>query len=252
MQSLEFHKDNVPGFLQASLKIGWAKRHLDTLYSYIMEFQGSKPYSLFAEDDLERGQHIIRVEIGALPVEMGLIVGDFASCLRASLDHLAGFLTMAAGGTHNDRASFPVVGEWNKDGESLFNKSVRGITPAAIKVIDSMQPYHSGSAYKSTKLWRLHRLWNIDKHRRIPLHATVAEIEIGHPSNMTPIVGGADDNNEVRFPLAAKGHLHLKPSVKIGIEFGDITEGIVIRAEELIEIHEFIGTDVFPRFECFF
>ncbi len=155
--------DTAPKYLNASLKVGWAKHHLRTLDVEIANYMADEPYTISTKDDIEAGQHIVQLDTKPLTVAMGLIVGDFACCLRSSLDHLATWLTRVPGGTRNDRASFPIIGVDNADGRKSFSTAVKGVTPDAIKVIESFQPYHSGKAYKATKLWRLHRLWNINR-----------------------------------------------------------------------------------------
>jgi hypothetical protein len=183
---------------------------------------------------------------------MGLIVGDAVSCLRGSLDHLAYALTLVAGGTLNERANFPVIGVDNGSGRKSFNLAVNGITEHAVPIIKSLQPYHSGDAYKSTKLWQLHRLWNIDKHRRIPFHAQVTKTQIGCPADMLPFVGRSDDGSVMRFPLAAKDQLQFNPTVDTTIYFGDESEGISVTYADLDDMYKFVRNDVMPRFKSFF
>ncbi len=114
-----------------------------------MDRDDPKPYSFSTEDDLEAGEYVIRFDLQPLPVALALMAGDFASCLRGSLDHLATALTLCTGGTYNDRASFPVIGIADADGQSLFKRSVRGVPGAAVDVIEALQPYHAGKAHKT-------------------------------------------------------------------------------------------------------
>ncbi|HEY1984943.1 MAG TPA: hypothetical protein VGG85_06015 [Terracidiphilus sp.] len=244
--------DALPNNPNPGLKVGWAKHHLDLLTAQIRDYLRINPYSISVEDDLEAGEHIVKLDTIPPSVEIPLIAGDFVSCLRGSLDHLATALTLVEGGNPSDAASFPVIARNNSSGRKRFNEAVSGITPGAIKTIESLQPYHSGDAFESTKLWRLHRLWNIDKHRRIPFQPTITQLFILSPSNMPPLPGRPHDDGVLRFPLAAKGKLDLNPTVKITIQFGDASEGIIAPYEELIEIHDFIRDDLFPRFKGFF
>jgi hypothetical protein len=232
--------------------LGWAKHHLDLLGEQVRAYLGGNPYTISTKDDLEAGEHIIELNTKPLRVEIGLIAGDFLSCLRASLDHLATALTRVPGGTANDSASFPVIGVDNSAGRARFTQAVKGIAPNAVEVIESLQPYHSGDAYKSTKLWRLHRLWNIDKHRRIPFQPTVTQVIVMSPSDMAALFSGSNNKGILRLPLAAKGKLNINPSVKMIIQFGDQGEGIVVPYGELIEIHQFVRDDVIARFKKFF
>ena len=78
-------------------------------------------------------------------------------------------------------------------------------------------------------------------------------IPVRCPTDMSPITSRADDGSIVmRFPLAAKGKIHLNPAVQPRIQFGDKDEGVFIYNDEFAEIHEFIGKVVFPKFDSFF
>jgi hypothetical protein len=184
---------------------------------------------------------------------MGLIAGDIVSCLRAALDHLACCLTSTKDGIQNANASFPILSVDDTQTRRTFKKSLRGVPPEAVTIIESLQPYHHGNGYKATKLWRLHRLWNIDKHRQIPSNGVAVEVAVLYPKTVaSPIRSTGQDGGVLRFPLAAKGDLHLKQPVQIEINFGDEFEGIYISASELLDLYEFIGKDIFPRFHRFF
>lgn len=243
---------SMPAIAYPRLKIGWAKKHLDTLDKAIFRFLNGDSHRVSTKDDLEAGEYLIILEVNSLPSDLGLMLGDFVSCLRGSLDHLAGELTRVPTGTPNLSASFPVIGVDNADGRKGFKRATVGIAPSALPIIDSLQPHHSGNAYELTKLWQLHRLWNIDKHRRIPFRQTQAQIEITYPPDVTPISRGTDNSGIMRFPLSAKPKIKFNPTIEFDILFGDESEGIVISARELLGIYEFVSDDVFPRFDRFF
>jgi len=236
----------------AELKLRWAKHHLDLLDSEVALFLNGHPYTVSCKDDLEAGEYVISCNVGSLPVHLVLILGDFISALRSSLDHLAGLLTNIPNGTPSLKASFPIIGVADKKGLELFDKSVIGIPANAVTVIRSFQPYLRGNLYKATKLWKLNRLWNIDKHRRIPHHSIVAKIQITFPSSVKPIASGANNSGVSRFLLSDKRHVNLGPSIEIAIQFGDESEGIIVAAHELSDIYEFVRREVFPAFERFF
>ncbi|HEX5282634.1 MAG TPA: hypothetical protein VFW30_00820, partial [Bryocella sp.] len=227
--------NSAPGYFHAGFKVGWAKHHLRLLDKEIGDFLGSdpKPYTVTFQDDLEAGEYIIKFDLAPAPLTLALMAGDFVACLRGSLDHLASALTLRPGGSPNDRASFPIIPINNSNGRKSFNLALHGVPAAAIEIIRSLQPYHAGDAYVSSKLWRLHRLWNIDKHRRIPLHPAGINLQLTHPAEMPPLSTGADNSGVVRFPLAAKPYIHVKPTMEITINFGDANEGIIVPFKEL-------------------
>src|ERR1700733_5010320 len=109
------------------LKMRWAKHHLDLLDGEIRDYLRCNPYSVSFEDDLEAGEYIVKLTVESLPDRIGLIVGDFVSCLRTSLDHLANALTHCADGVPNDSASFPVIDLNNSDGRKSFKRATFGI-----------------------------------------------------------------------------------------------------------------------------
>ncbi len=234
------------------LKMRWSKYHLDLLHKEIGQWLKNEPYVLTTEDDLEAGQHIVKIDIQPTPDRMGLIAGDFFSCLRSSLDHLAVALTLCPNGSPNDSAYFPILGADNSNGRKKFAEALVGVPVDAVTDIKSFQPYHHGKAYEVTELWRLHRLWNIDKHRRIPFHATQVDAIVLSPPDMLPISSGTDSSDILRFPLSAKGDIHLKPPVEIDIQFGDATERIVLSYRDFIHIYNFVADKVMPTFDRFF
>ena len=114
--------------LNPSLKMSWAKRHLDILQHEVDHFANSDTYRVSEKDDLETGEYVIEVGLEAVHVHTGMILGDFLNCLRGSLDHLAFQLTMIPDGTRNEKVSFPVIGIEDSAGRRLFNRSTVGIT----------------------------------------------------------------------------------------------------------------------------
>jgi hypothetical protein len=234
------------------MKVDWAKHHLSLLEKEVHRFLDRPPYTIMAEDDLEAGEYRVSLDVDPVSSAIVLMLGDFVHCLRGSLDHLACHLTLTQGGTPNPKASFPVMAVDNADTRRDFAKQVIGIPPAAIGEIKSFQPYHAGDRAQITKLWQLHRLWNIDKHRRIPAHSTRANLGFTHPPHVIPISRGDDNSGIVRFPLSAKPDIQVDPTLEITILFGDEEEGIMVAPVELCGICELIDKEVFPRFERFF
>lgn len=117
----------------------------------------------------------------------------------------------------------------------------------------SLQPYNSGNAFKLTHLWRLNRLWNIDKHRHIILHAVILDIKFDNlPAAMSPIMEIVGDYGVMRFPLASKPYVKLNPPPKLSVQFGHEAEGIILEMRDFFEMYEYIRDKVIPRFTGFF
>jgi hypothetical protein len=234
------------------LKMRWAKRHLNFLHRGVWRFLRHNAYRVETEDDLEAGQYVVRLKVGPVNDVLGLVAGDFLSCLRASLDHLASALTLCPDGTPNSNASFPVIHVDNSRGRKQISDAVSGVPSNAVSLIESFQPYHYGNAYQTSELWRLHRLWNIDKHRRIPFHATKAEAKVRGPLSAVVLCSRSDDGSELRFSLADKDKIHVEPPVNIGVEFGDAEEGIIVPHQDFFGIYNFVADEVMPAFDGFF
>lgn len=157
-------KSIKPSLADSYLKTTRAKEHLDALEGELDAFYKSKPYSFITEDDLERDRYSVRVEVAETPPRISLIVGDLFYCLRSALDQLVWALAHLNVPYPKD-TQFPIQEKRNSKG--LSGQTV-GVPPDAVKIIESLQPYHSGdiSAIRNHLLWRLNRLCNIDKHRR--------------------------------------------------------------------------------------
>ncbi|HXO31157.1 MAG TPA: hypothetical protein VN901_02255 [Candidatus Acidoferrales bacterium] len=126
-----------------------------------------------------------------------------------------------------------------------------GITPDAVTLMKTFQPYNSGDAYKSHHLWRLHFLWNLDKHRNMALHSansgTACEIANGVPRTHQQF----DDCAIVSIPLSDKNKVRFNPSLSPEILFGDEDRGVQVTIQDLGDIYEFVSTEVFPAFARF-
>lgn len=251
MTSILKNRDAAINLLSVVKKVDWAKHHLDLLDGELKKYVSTGPYITTAWDDHEAGEHVIELDSREPPDEVGLILGDFVSCLRGSLDHLATSLAIL-GGAKNQRASFPVLGIRNSSSWRNFTASVEGIPTEAIAVIDSFQPYHRGDLYKDTELWKLHRLWNIDKHRRIPIHSTRATMKISCPPDVPFRVGVAGTAGFARVPLRDKERFYLQEEAIGTVQFGEDEEGVIVPYQELSGIYLFVRNQLIPAFKDFF
>src|SRR5207248_448866 len=121
---------------------------------------------------------------------------------------------------------------------------------AAVVLIKSFQPYNYGETYKSSHLWRLHKLWNIDKHRHITAYTT--EVIFAIPPGARSFQR-FDDRLEIYVPFASvQGNIDVQPHGAVGVEFGNVTEGIRLTVQDLLDIHQFIADEVIPKFVGFF
>ena len=249
----EINPDSQPSLIYSRLKVGRAKVHLDALHAAAELYAHSQCYRLLRHDDAARGQCVAEFRILAPDATMALIVGDFVCCLRASLDHAAYQLAfLGEVGKPNTGTSFPIVGVLDEEGKRKFKRSTARLPVDAVGIIESLQPHHNGDTYKATKLWQLEKLWNIDKHRRIPIHDTGLVVDIQSPPGVPRLYTRTEHGGIWRFPLSAKDKIHLDPTIGVTVTFGDESEGVVVTISDLVDMYEFVDKDVLPRFKSVF
>jgi hypothetical protein len=233
-------------------KVDRAKVHLDALAEFVELWSEIQSQAYFFHDDLERGEYIVEIRPPEMDMRGALIAGDFICCLRSSLDHLVWQLVKVTGSEPSKSICFPVVGQNTLDSQIFFTKSVFGLPEDAIAIIRSMQPYQRGDSYKLHYLWILNTLWNIDKHRHIPLHAAVTEYVYESVFTKPLRVEEFDDHMKVFFPLADKSNVKFNPRPKSEIHFGKRDEGVLVNIQNLRAIYEAIRNEIIPAFSRFF
>lgn len=240
-----------PSIHSAEFKAGWAKIHLDTLKARIKRFVEMEAKQPSAEDDVARGQHVVTLWATDPPIDAALIFGDFICCLRSALDHLAYQLARVNGKPSRDTC-FPIRGDNTLEAQISITKATFGFPEDAIALIRVLQPYHHGKGFKLKHLWRLHQLWNIDKHRVIALHSTALDWTLPISLTQPDSVERFEDHVKMRFPLSVKEQMHLYPRPTIDVQFGDDEEGVIVITKDLSEIHQYVAEGVIPMFKDFF
>jgi hypothetical protein len=239
-----------PSIKSAEFKAEWAKVHLDTLKARTKVFAEQEAKQPTSKDDPETGEYVVTLYKTEPPPEAALIMGDFVCCLRSALDHLVWGMVAAHGKPSKDTC-FPIRQDNSVEAHVAIAKATFGLPEEAITQIRYLQPYQRGKDYALTHLWRLHKLWNIDKHRFIAMHSVAVQWNI--PTKFPPPVHTLfDDYVEMRFPASAKEHMHLYPRPTIDIQFGDDETGIVATATDFTEMHQYIAKRVIPMFKGFF
>ncbi len=234
------------------LKTARAKEHLDDLRERLRGFRENEPINLRREDDLENHRYIIRFEVKDIPEKFALIVGDFLYCVRSSLDQLV-FALAQTTIEYPKRTQFPIFDK--PSDESKIGGMTIGVPADAITMIKHLQPYmgQDPDAVKAHLLWRLNRLCNIDKHRRVPTHSNVSIVNFpDFPKQYAPFIEQDHNNGVVTVPLFLKDKMRFDPTGSIDVIFGDSYEGIQVNLEGLEAIYEFVANSVLPRFLCFF
>lgn len=235
------------------LKLHWAKRHLDLLYSDQRAFYGSENESSSSDADADSGTELRHKPFQ--PPRVGpwsMVVGDAVHNMRCSLDHIAYALAVkhlaAIGETRKPSGdtTFPLFQNVDKPG---FRKKTADISPEARKVIEGFQPHN-----RSNPLWMVSVLDNADKHRAITIHGariSMTNITLGEG---TTEIGLADGRIFAIDPATGQPTKDLQPkattSVSLLIKVPGLDEPVIDTV--LLEIHDFIRDRVFPAFTSFF
>jgi hypothetical protein len=234
----------------AASKIGWAKEHLDHLDREMGEFLND-PYTITRKDKVNEHRHYLRFEFKPIPVSIPLIAGDFCYCLRSGLDQLAWQLARINKVAQPRTAtSFPIFSKEPPDG---FKDKTKDILPRAVEVIEALQPYHRGAAFKEHPLWLLNELCNIDKHMLFAVHSvagTVSFLNVEVPYRQELQFGfevgvSLSDKLNVQWEIPKTAIIFGKPANVRG-------EAFEIEVSTLHTIYRFVEDEVIPEFEAFF
>jgi hypothetical protein len=231
------------------LKTARAKEHLDSLKAQLVLFRDSKPHRFSTERDIDNQRYHIHLKVADVPDSFPLIVGDFLYCLRSSLDQLVWALAKLTK-PYPRGTQFPIL---DVPDEKKFREWTRGVPTDAKRVIKSLQPYHGGqNSVKSHLLWRLNKLGNIDKHRRLAVRGDVSEAFFPDLPHESWHLVEVDNAGTVSAPLHLESKMKLHPSAFYDMIFGDSFEGIECDIEGLNAMYEFVANSVIPRFSRFF
>ncbi|MBC8280046.1 MAG: hypothetical protein H8E48_04595 [Chloroflexi bacterium] len=235
------------------LHIERAKEHLQDLDAKISEFVEANPFRVTAYEDVHNATYIMRLRIPIIDLKLAVIAGESIYNLRVALDHIAWQLALTNKDRPHDRTAFPVVDENTVDKMRRFDRITRDIPGAAVDVIRTLQPYHRGSDFTESPLWKLDKLCNIGKHRVIPAQGTALEFKI--PKNVdTSLISlnALKDEYIVTMPLSVKTQMQRAPLPAADIVFGSRVDGITINAEGLAKLYDFVRDEVYPTFTGFF
>jgi hypothetical protein len=242
----------IPGIAYLKIKTDRAKVQLDELNRQIAHFIESDPYSIAGKDDIENSIHIVRLDPRDFPEIIGLLAGEFAYSLRSGLDQLAWQLALLNVARPNTHTSFPIRSS-PPDLKKGFGDATKHILPAAVSVIQDLQPYQRGTAFKDHPLWILNELCVTDKHMIMPVNSIDMEFHISGVSEWK--WRDFDYSREIAIPLSEKNNLKFHPT-KREIVFGEpilnSRSGFEVRLQALDTIHNFIRDEVIPRFAGFF
>jgi len=241
--------------LYVNLKADWANKRLKQLHAVRKRWMNSKAHTVREYDDFEHGVHVFQFEVARAPNCLPLLIGDFVSCLRSSLDQLAwsvANLPCNQALPFDERAarkiSFPIC----KQDCRKYRDLLELFPSTATKIIDDLQPYKRERTPEEHPLWQLNELWNIDKHKIIPVNSVAFEPSFSIPKteweSFIEILG---DGLKVNFPTAFfnERDVYLKPEIAMQIVLGrEMDPSFEVWFDRLTEINDFVRNDVIPKF----
>lgn len=233
------------------LKTARAKEHLDDLRERLRVFREDKPITITREDDLQNQRHILRLKVKDIPDKFALILGDCVFCLRASLDQLIWALAHLTV-PYPMGTQFPIL---DIPDDAQIASRTRGVPTDAVDIIKSLQPYtgQNAAAVRGHLLWRLNKLCNIDKHRRIPTDKNITIVNFPDvPTSHVPLIDYDHDAGVIKVPLHMKDKMRFDPTASLDVIFGDSHEGMECNFGGLEAIYKFVADSVLPRFTRFF
>lgn len=200
---------------------------------------------------MERLRYEIRVKVQDTPNDLPLILGDLLYCLRSALDQTVWQLAKLTT-SYPDGTQFPIFDRNNAKTRRSFASYTAGVPAGAAQLIESLQPYNRAEP-ETHLLWRLNRLCNIDKHRRVPVHSSQLVFQFpDFPKSSTRFLEFDESQEMVSVPLNMKSQMGFDPDVSFNVVFGDLTENVSADLDGISKIYEFVADSVIPRFARFF
>jgi hypothetical protein len=238
----------------AELKTARALEHLEALGRELKSFYDGKPYAITRSDDAKSGRHVVRVRMKDVSERTAILAGDCVHNLRCALDHAVFSLAICAtGDLPGTRLQWPVLETRN---DKTLRLQTHGVPAEAVAIIESLQPWHEGlgDAFRRNRLWQIHKLDIIDKHRRVAigLHGLTCHFPDAVNERSWQIERRElPDGFEVSLPPVA-ATLRMIPDLSPGVLFGDEAEGVTLNFDQLGGLCTFVRDEVLPRFARFF
>lgn len=265
------------------LKINRAVHHLQQLEAHGRAWIESNRHLSDVVPDPDGSEYSLIIAIvDDVPGDpFSLLISDVVQNVRSALDHLAfllaGTFTSPLPEDLARDSQFPIVGNENSkggpaEGRQIFSTNVKrwlgGIDPRAQGVIERLQPFQAGSAYRQHPLWRLQRLSNIDKHRLLHAAGSVADgFIIRHVDlinsnmqirpNTTPQVFRAFVKRDtvvarIAFePIDPSKEMKVKVELPLFIAFADGIDAQRNVVATLVELYNFAVNEVIQPLEAF-
>jgi hypothetical protein len=230
-----------------------AKEHLDILNSEIRAFLASDFCRVEVHDDPDSSGYIYQPYLlKPIPIDWGIILGDFIHNLRVALDNIAWSCAI----TKDDRVEFPIF--INKSPE--FGRKLKKLREDIGPEIEALQPFNRPDREKRrAPLWVLHRMDIINKHRIILPGIIKFRYATGKPREYIWIDFAITRLNKgdmvIKHPLKLSQQINFKPNIIAEILFDVSSDSMIgterVDCEGLFRTYEYIREHVYPKFAKF-
>ncbi len=227
-------------------KLARAEEHLATIKNEVRAYLGVSPDRV-GDDPKPKDAFAWLVISEGMPLRLSILIGEYLYNLRCALDYLVNALREANGKQPSKKAGFPIFLTEAGYREGAL-KPIKGVSPQAKTIIETLQPYHDGARANRHPLWFVHEFSNTDKHRALVL--------------MRGIVGGlafrySHGAEGAQTPPSAQStartNVQMKPHDAQSVTLAEPgpwrQEPVTVLLESALE---FIRQRVLPRFEPFF
>jgi len=179
------------------LKLDRARKHLEDLDHLIERMKEFHDKVIGADPQADEARYVRQDDL----LLCGLIVGDLMHNARSSLDALVYAIAdkWTKGPLSEEDAGslqFPVSLNKGAFDKQLGKHVLRGLPPGAKAIIEKLQPYNRSGTAERNALYKLNRISNMDKHRRITV-ATPGR-------NLSVTISPGSPNSGVRFSHASE------------------------------------------------
>ena len=253
-----------PDYMQlAKLRLDWARQRIDEFVAMLDDFLARQPFEVVSTIERKPGFIITmyRLKVNEQPPDtLSFAAGDAIHNLRAVLDNLVWGTGQVFGSKSGLALEFHSASDKRYGG---YLKQLSKLPDPIREWIEDIQPYRRKSASTIAPSWlpTLNLLWNRDKHRspllmasavpgarfdtvelnRMPRPYRLDTLNFGAMVDGTPIL-------RVTFPEDTETNFNPKFALDVAFDKQRASDGQIVR-HFLIEIHDYIATQVFPTFE---
>jgi len=199
-------------------RLEWATEQLPFVETKIQLFMEVEPYTIWAENDEQRGGALYKIKYTSpVPDDILIELSNIVHQIRSSLDQLACVLAVRNGSTNTKGVYFPICKSIDAFtcGSSSGRKKISKLSSGDQKKIEGLQPYMTANH----ALLDLHAMSLVDKHNRpINIQGYLASVGFNNgygPFELSDAAWGALDNERTLCWLGPESNYELQVSVQV-------------------------------------